>query len=119
MNLEEVVVRLHEIETRAAKATAGPWCWGDDWQGLKVSEPDEYDGDKYADLQLMGARESIIGLRIDHHQPEWDVRDPREAPNAADRAFIATARDDVPWLCARLREALGLSPSSDATRPHE
>lgn len=79
--------RLDEIEARANAATRGPWEW-------------------YADALF-----SQTG-----HEPDWDPKwdDPGEfariietdggeyPPRDNDRAFIAHAREDIPWLLAEV-----------------
>lgn len=85
--------RLAEIEARAAAATPGPWNFyhrsGGDRPAAGIDE------------------RSGLGW-------EWDEDPPYNAPPepmrgvlalGADAAFIAHAREDVPALCAALREA--------------
>lgn len=71
---------LIEIEARAAKATPGPWDATDD----------ENDGEW--SIFQPGAWTPLLRMSL-------------AAGNSGDARFIAAARQDVPGLCAALREA--------------
>ena len=92
-----------------ARATKGPWKWGDGY-----AEMDE----KYADCRLLGPNESeVIPIRVDHRAPIWDTRLPHEdddeidrdnlntLPCEADRDFIASLRNAAPRLLAEVKAA--------------
>ena len=99
---------LDAIETRANAATPGPWGF--------------YDGDNYADVAAdlqqtspgsYSYREKIARLEDENywddlaHEDDDEDRAPEQM--AANAAFIAHAREDVPALLAeirRLRQAL-------------
>lgn len=75
----EVKKRLEEIEARVDKAVPGPWvCWGGSTGSVSVG--------------------------VDH---PYEITESRPGADAGSNyIFIAHARQDVPWLCARLRDAL-------------
>ncbi|MCZ4602956.1 hypothetical protein O3S80_04045 [Streptomyces sp. Lzd4kr] len=100
MNLTDQ--QLNDIETRAQAATKGPWGF--------------YDGSNYADVAAdltmtsrssYSYREKIAQLEDENY---WDDQaheddDESRAPEqmAANAAFIAAAREDVPALVAEVR----------------
>ena len=50
-------------------------------------------------MQLRGAGgESIIPIRIDHYEPEWDCDENCEGPKVGDRNLIAAAPDLLNWI---------------------
>ena len=66
--------RLAEIKARADAATPGPWQWRED-------EP-----------------ASLVHVTDPRMHP-WNIlKAPDWGPTLADAAFIAAAREDVPWL---------------------
>ena len=68
--------RLDEIKARADAATKGPWQWRED-------EP-----------------ASLVHV-TDQRMHPWNIlKAPDWGPTLADAAFIAAAREDVPWLLA-------------------
>ena len=70
--------RLEEIKARAEAATPGPWQWRED-------EP-----------------ASLVHVTDPRLHP-WNVlKAPDWGPTLADAAFIAAAREDVPWLLAEV-----------------
>ncbi|MFD8251945.1 hypothetical protein [Streptomyces werraensis] len=95
--------RLAEIAARAAAATPGPWGF--------------YDGDNYADVAAdldqtsrgsYSYREKVARLEDENYwdDPAHEDHDEERAPEqmAANAAFIAHAREDVPALLARVAE---------------
>lgn len=95
--------RLTEIAARAAAATPGPWGF--------------YDGDTYADVAAdleqtsrgsYSYRQKIAQLEDENYwdDPAHEEHDEERAPEqmAANAAFIAHAREDVPALLARVAE---------------
>jgi len=102
------------------KGTPGPWYWGDGF-----SETQE----KYADCQLYGAEdEVVIPIRIDHHEPIWDVNDgycdgelsePEIFPNEYDRALIASSTGLLAScieLLARIESDIGNTPEGERAK---
>jgi len=94
--------QLDDIEARAGAATPGPWGF--------------YDGDNYADVAADLAmtsrssysyREKIAQLEDENYwdDPAHEDDDESRAPEqmAANAAFIAHAREDVPVLLAEVR----------------
>lgn len=95
--------RIDAIRTREEAATKGPWNF--------------YDGDTYAnvaaDLKMTGpgsyqCRQQIARLEDedvydDQQQQEWD-EDQAAEQMTANAAFIAHARQDVPFLLDRIAE---------------
>lgn len=75
--------RLEEIEARAANATEGPWD----------GSVDRFVGYKTPQGGSGGICEIKTDIRRNLQQAHFDGD------------FIANARDDIPWLCERLREA--------------
>ncbi len=72
--------RIAEIEARCAAATLGPW----DWSGGHTEDP-------------------RVGFAV-HGHVSWDQFGmPDGSYKMVDADFIAHARDDVPWLIARVR----------------
>lgn len=95
--------QLAEIAARAAAATPGPWGF--------------YDGDNYADVAAdleqtsrgsYSYREKVARLEDENYwdDPAHEDHDEERAPEqmAANAAFIAHAREDVPALLARVAE---------------
>ncbi len=85
-----------------------PWKWGSGWQELKNNPIDvskDYSGPKYADLSLNGAdKQTILGLRIDHYEVEWDSKNHLEDCTDEARALIVAAvnlLDALPALKAK------------------
>ena len=67
--------------------TPGPWHWGKGFSDINQM---------YAECQLFGGpvHSVIIPIRIDHHEPVWDIDQEQPGtvfPSAADRALIAAA----------------------------
>lgn len=99
------MIDLSAIEARLKAATPAPWAWGDDWATLERPSDNEFGGDKYAELSLIGNEgQEIIPLRVDHYEAIWDCRDPRNEPSAADRDIIAHAPSDLAALLELVRE---------------
>jgi len=74
--------RIAQIEARCNAASPGPWTWEPSWpEGQVLTTAGLRDGPWHA-----------IARR------RWDNE-------LADAAFILAAREDVPWLLNRLREA--------------
>ena len=73
--------KLEEIEARANAATPGPWV-------IRVSV--HGNGDPCDDIIAKEWGNVTVAMGIDER-------------DGADSAFIARARDDVPWLIARVR----------------
>ena len=102
---DAVAERLKEIALRAGEATPGPWQWGAAALDGDHSRPNGHDD------ALWGGEFRVLsdGSARGEYSPDIDTEGP-------DAAFIAHARDDVPWLIeqvvslrareARLREAL-------------
>jgi len=84
------MTRLDTIEARAAAATPGPWraSWCGDDVGI-------------CGVDSTGVACTV--LCIDNDQ-DADEPMPFVFCSREDSAFIAHAREDVPWLCARVRE---------------
>lgn len=83
--------RIAEIRARCEAASLGPWEWADDalWA---VAPTDDFDDSR------------IIETDSGYYPPRDN-----------DRAFIAHARDDIPWLLAEI-ERLTISQSPDSRR---
>jgi hypothetical protein len=94
--------QLDEIAARADAATRGPWGF--------------YDGDNYADVAAdleqtsrgsYSYRQKIAQLEDENYwdDPAHEDHDEERAPEqmAANAAFIAHAREDVPALLAEIR----------------
>ncbi|MEV5093274.1 hypothetical protein AB0N18_36190, partial [Streptomyces griseoincarnatus] len=111
---------LAEIAARAEAATAGPWGF--------------YDGDNYADvaadLKMTGrgsysCRQQVARLEDESYWEDpahEDDEEPASEQMAADAAFIAHARTDVPALLAeveRLRAALSSAADAIAEQDDE
>ena len=93
-NLEK---QISKIEARAATATLGPWCH------VRI-RPDHPPRKCETITQVLPAtqiRHRQYGETILRHEADWLMK-------PSDQRFLAHARDDVPWLCARLREVLAL-----------
>lgn len=73
-----LLTRITEIEARAAAATAGPWVV-------------DVDDETYATGKLYSGERGFYPMDSVH-----------------DAFFITTAREDVPWLAAKLRRAVDL-----------
>ena len=86
--MSDIDQRLAEIEARANAATPGPWYALDHSSGgvILQASPDEED-----------YLSSII--------EDGDFAAEAATVRTDDGAFIAAAREDVPWLIAQLREA--------------
>jgi hypothetical protein len=83
--------RLAQIEARAEAASAGPW-------ETTLHEDQRYGTKGYAWVLakvIPGAHELNI-IKVCHE--DWP-------PTPSDAEFIAHARQDIPWLLQRLREA--------------
>jgi len=78
MNKEQILERLFQIEARAKAASPGPWR-------------EEYN--------------SVL-LAPDSPGKAKQMYDEWEKTIAANMAFVAHAREDVPWLCSLVRELL-------------
>lgn len=88
--------RLTAIRNRAEKATPGPWAWQDfDSQFLESRTA--------IDRGFPVAVISASGM----HTEGYVYVEP------ADAAFIAAARDDIPWLLARIAQLEALDASKD------
>lgn len=92
MALNEMTTRIEQIKKRAEKATTGPWSIDprhhSQNQSIRRQE---------ADVHVDGGR-LISSVRITvWRQGQRDAR--------PDAAFIAHARNDVPWLLERMGEA--------------
>lgn len=96
--------RITEIETREQAATKGPWGF--------------YDGETYADvaadLEMTGQSSYSYRQKVAQLEDEdfWDDlahegmdEDRASEQMAANAAFIANARTDVPWLIEQLQQA--------------
>ena len=79
--------RLKAIEERAAKATSPPWEPDPDGTTIRLSAPDP---------QHRGRQVCSTESR-----PTMSMMSQNQAHNAN---FIAHARDDIPWLLAKVRE---------------
>lgn len=104
--------RLDEIKARCEKATKGPWT------ALA-------DGNQYLDTKYMPTAKCVASARVLGIQRPWNPHallsfgfTPGEYETARfaehDAAFIASAREDVPWLVSeveRLRSGLMLVAS--------
>ena len=91
--------RVKEIEGRAEKAKPGPWTWelngfSDDPKELQVDHGWSHQG---PDLVSAGDAQVIVAASWGHDADGLSI-------DRADAEFIAHAREDVPWLCERLRE---------------
>jgi hypothetical protein len=91
------VSRLDEIKARADAATKGPWLqdgpwWTDDGGPEPTALPCVVDVDRA--LVVFPPDATDVGMK-------------RPEDRAANMAFIAAAREDVPWLIERVRELIG------------
>lgn len=83
---EDPVQRLLEIEQRANAATPAPW-----WMARADYDP------------VAHHQPYLIRYRYDD-VPTWIAESSKRKGAKADFAFIANAREDIPWLLARVRE---------------
>lgn len=96
--MSEIASRLNAIKARLDAAAPGPWIWGSDWETLEYVSS-EGGGDKYADLALRDAGgHEVVPIRIDHYEPIWDTRHPRDELTTGNRELIAHAPDDIRYL---------------------
>jgi hypothetical protein len=91
------VSRLDEIKARADAATKGPWLqdgpwWTDDGGPEPTALPCVVDVDRA--LVVFPPDATDVGMK-------------RPEDRAANMAFIAAAREDVPWLIERIGELIG------------
>ena len=102
--------RIAEIAARAKAATPGPWhcgsshCLadipgGDKGIHLALNSLKRYDAPMFAAIRHAIANISIALLP---KGTGWSGLTKRQKANAA---FIAAAREDIPWLLAQLRKA--------------
>ena len=89
--------RLDEIKARADAATKGPWLqdgpwWTDDGGPEPTALPCVVDVDRA--LVVFPPDATDVGMK-------------RPEDRAANMAFIAAAREDVPWLIERIGELIG------------
>ena len=99
MNEPALVARLDAILARCAAATPPPWVW-DDYPDDDV--PTDLAGD------LRAPNMDVNGPTSGGHHPAVIVTDMGTyPPHGPDRAFIARAREDLPWLAALMQEAAG------------
>lgn len=107
----DLLTRIAEIEERCKKATRGPWVEGlyPHDQGhvhfaTKVTERDRERGSgPYIERGLLP-----VGIDIVCHMQISNSPNFRE-----DAAFIANARDDIPFLIAELRKLLPAEPTNE------
>ena len=89
--IEEIEARLEEVEARTARASSGPWRW-------KTKD------DKYLEElpRLVSDSKTICwsGNSTQYYPTEG------EDPSAEDAEFISSAREDIPWLCVKIRELI-------------
>jgi len=82
---EEILKRLEKIEARAARATPGPWVYGESEREQWVKA-----GDKLVVyLEYYGKPNPEVYQQTKH-----------------DFEFVARTREDVPWLCRVVRELI-------------
>lgn len=99
--------RMEAIESRAKAATEGPWCWesaGEKSNEFVVGCGYGADGKPLSGC-INGTGEWVEEAVIARH-----FIGANESGHAhfADGDFIAHAREDVPWLLARLTRALAV-----------
>lgn len=101
--MSKSVTRLEAILARCAAATPPPWIWDDYYPSDDPSEngpPDPCFGD------LRAENMDVNGPTSGMYHPAVIVTDlGTYPPHGADRAFIAQAREDLPWLAALVQEA--------------
>lgn len=107
-----------EAAERAARASPGPWRWGDDADAIGEQHDqdtdDEYAGEKYLDGQLYDRDGSeILPLRIDHYRLIYDGY----WIGAEDRSHVAHSRTDIPLLVRHIRELRSTLQDLLALRP--
>ena len=92
--------RLDAILARCAAATPPPWIW-DDYDPVDPDDPDPtLDGD------LRAPNMDVNGPTAGQYHPAVIVTDMGTYPPLGpDRAFIARAREDLPWLATLMQEA--------------
>ncbi|MFG2532775.1 hypothetical protein [Streptomyces sp. NPDC048516] len=95
--------RLNAIDGRAQAATEGPWGFYNDGTGrLDIAAWLRETGHGYRCRRQIA---QTIEFPIDNDQSHehWTEEDDQRQIEA-DAEFIAQAREDVPWLVARVRE---------------
>lgn len=95
-------MNIDQLKALEAKATKGPWVWGNGWDDpILASEDSDERGSKYADCRLLGPDGAeVIPIRVDHYEPIWDTTERCEQPTRDDRALIAALRNAAPHLIA-------------------
>ena len=98
--MSDPVMRLEAILARCAAATPPPWVWDDS------TPPDAFPSDPILLGDLRAPNMNVNGPTSGAYHPAVIVTDMGTyPPHGADRAFIAHAREDLPWLAALLQEA--------------
>ncbi len=125
MNLTDIESQLAEIESRAEKATTGPWICG--------LVPHEATKTKGRNVTIGIARRILsefLGLTKKHYRQLWPIgavvqKDtdgvtivmtgpgPTSGQNIQ---FIAASRADVPKLCSHIRALIKLARAADRLR---
>ena len=96
--MSDPVMRLEAILARCAAATPPPWVWDD--------YPPSADGSFAVLGDLRAPNMDVNGPTSGNYHPAVIVTDMGTYPPCGpDRAFIAHAREDLPWLVALLQEA--------------
>jgi hypothetical protein len=86
--------RLDEIRARVEAATPGPWEWDDsEWHRGFYAQEGRPLGDRSIG-ELSAGDIDVLRAHIDEEYLTGRL---------ADAAFIAAAREDVPWLLAQIR----------------
>lgn len=118
--------RIDEIRSRTRKATAGPWYVNflDDGHFMNLvavtTRPDSGEHEALVDETTTEIRESIVAttllqaaitngkpfVQVElHDENDTDFEGyPRYSNWDEDAEFIAHAREDIPWLLARIEE---------------
>lgn len=104
-------MKIEELKALEAKASAGPWVWN--WS-------DEMS--KYVDCRLMGKHGEVIPIRVDHHEPIWDVDNTEGLvhvePTKNDRDAIVGFRNSMKALLA-IAEAAKRKRDIEKQRDHD
>lgn len=113
MTTQEDLRLIEEIAERTKLASPGPW-------GVLIEDcelPDANYGPiiAYVEVGNMGTSEMVADLTPHLRNGGWEGSGPTEAHSIviADAEFIAHARQDIPWLLARLAKLEAVAEARD------
>ena len=82
--------------------TPEPWHVDEDLAEAQYSEPDEFDGDKYAGIGIGSASGEVLSLRLDHYSPLLDIN----------QEMFQQMKHDIPRMVACVNACAGINPKA-------